>query len=89
MSRLPTTKDCLKCGPGKQHAKGVSVFRVWDLCRLSKSRFNHHKGGWTSKKKRINITVRAGALMDLTALRNIGFSGCVAWKKLRLNILSH
>jgi hypothetical protein len=56
---------------------------------LSKSRFNHHKGGWTSKKKRISITVRAGALMDLTVLRNAGFSGCVAWKKLRLDILSH
>jgi hypothetical protein len=27
MSRLPTTKDCLECGPGKQDAKGVSVFR--------------------------------------------------------------
>jgi hypothetical protein len=27
MSRLPTTKDCPECGPGKQDAKGVSIFR--------------------------------------------------------------
>jgi hypothetical protein len=27
MSRLPTTKDCPECGPGKQDAKGVLVFR--------------------------------------------------------------
>jgi hypothetical protein len=27
MSRLPTTKDCPECGPGKQDAKGVSVFQ--------------------------------------------------------------
>jgi hypothetical protein len=27
MSRLPTTKDCPECGPGKQVANGVSVFR--------------------------------------------------------------
>jgi hypothetical protein len=38
------------------------------------------------EKKRISITIRAGALMDLTVLRNAGFSGCIAWKKLRLDI---
>jgi hypothetical protein len=27
MSRLPTTRDCLECGPVKPDAKGVSVFR--------------------------------------------------------------
>jgi hypothetical protein len=62
---------------------------VWGLCHLSKNRFNHHEEGWTSKKKRISITVRAGALMDLTVPRNVGFSGCAAWKKLRLDILRH
>jgi hypothetical protein len=41
------------------------------------------------KKKKISITIRDGALMDLTVLKNIGFSGCAAWKKLRLDILSH
>jgi hypothetical protein len=43
---------------------------VWDLCHPSKNRFNHHEEGWTSKKKKISITVRAGALMDLTVPRN-------------------
>jgi hypothetical protein len=62
---------------------------VWDFCRPSKNRFNHHEEGWTLKKKRISITVRAGALMDLTVPRNAGFSGCAPWKKLRLDILSH
>jgi hypothetical protein len=27
MSRLPTTKDCLECGPRQQDAEGVSIFR--------------------------------------------------------------
>jgi hypothetical protein len=38
------------------------------------------------KKKKISITVRDGALMDLTVLRNAGFNGCIAWKKPRLDI---
>jgi hypothetical protein len=69
--------------------RGAQSSGIWDLCHLSKSRFNHHKGGWILEKKRITITIRAGALMDLTVLRNAGFSGCAAWKKLRLDILSH
>jgi hypothetical protein len=41
------------------------------------------------KKKKISIIIHDGALMDLIVLRNAGFSGCAAWKKLRLDILSH
>jgi hypothetical protein len=63
--------------------RGSRFSGVWDLCHPSKSRSNHHEEGWTSKKKRISITVRAGALMDLTIPRNAGFSDCAAWKKLR------
>jgi hypothetical protein len=69
--------------------KGSQFFDVWDLCHPSKNRFNHHEEGWTLKKKRISITGHAGSLMDLTVLRNAGFSSCAAWKKLRLDILSH
>jgi hypothetical protein len=73
----------------KPDAKRVSVSGVWDLFQLSRSRFNHHKGGWTLKKKKINIIVRDGALIGSIVLKNAGFSGCTAWKKLRLDILSH
>jgi hypothetical protein len=52
------------------------------------NRFSHHEEGWTlMKRKRISITGRAGALMDLTVPRNAGYSGCVAWRKLRPDIL--
>jgi hypothetical protein len=40
-------------------------------------------------KRRTDIIIHDGALMDLIVLRNAGFSGCAAWKKLRLDILSH
>jgi hypothetical protein len=53
------------------------------------SRFSHHAEGWTLKKGRISIIGRAGALMDLTVLRNAGYSGCAAWRKPRLDILRH
>jgi hypothetical protein len=69
--------------------RGSRFSGVWDLFQLSRSRFNHHKGGWTLNKKKISIIIRDGALMDLIVLRNAGFSGCAAWKKLRLDILSH
>jgi hypothetical protein len=62
---------------------------VWDLCHPRKNRFNHHEEGWTLKKKRISITGLASALMDLTVPRNAGYSGCTAWRKLRLDILRH
>jgi hypothetical protein len=41
------------------------------------------------EKKKISIIIRDGALTDSIVLRNVGFTGCVAWKKLRLDILSH
>jgi hypothetical protein len=69
--------------------RGSQFFGVWDLCCPSKNRFNRHEEEWTLKKKRISITVRAGALMDLTVPRNAGFSVCAAWRKLRLDILRH
>jgi hypothetical protein len=69
--------------------RGSRFSGVWDPCCPSKNGFNHNEEGWTSKKKRISITVRAGALMDLTIPRNIGFNGCTAWKILRLNISRH
>jgi 3-hydroxy-3-methylglutaryl CoA synthase len=58
--------------------RGSQFSDVYDLCRPSKNRFNHHEEEWTLKKKRISITIRAGALMDLTVSRNVGFSGCAA-----------
>jgi hypothetical protein len=54
------------------------------------SRFSHHEEGWTLKRRRrISITDRAGALMDLTVPRNAGYSGCAVWRKLRPDILRH
>jgi hypothetical protein len=76
MSRLATTKDCPECGSQKRDVEGVSVFRCWDLCRPSMSRFSHHAEGWTLKRRRISIIGRAGLLMDLTVPRNAGYSGC-------------
>jgi hypothetical protein len=73
----------------KPDAKGSQFFGVWDLFQLSKSRFNRHKGGWTLRKKKISIIIRRGALMDSIVLRNAGFSGCTAWKKLKLDISNH
>jgi hypothetical protein len=40
-------------------------------------------------KKKISIIIRDGALMDSIVLRSAEFSGCVAWKKPRLDISSH
>jgi hypothetical protein len=71
MSRLPATKDCPECGSRKRDIEGVSIFRHLGPVPSQKNRFNHHKEGWTlKKKKRISITVRAGALIDLTIPRN-------------------
>jgi hypothetical protein len=42
------------------------------------SKFSHRTKGWTLKRRRISITGRAGAPMDLTVSRNAGYSGCVA-----------
>jgi hypothetical protein len=93
---IPAVADCLlsrtaqSADLGSKTQRGSQFSGVWDLCRLSRSGFNHRKGGWfLKKKKKMSITVRDGALMDLTILRNAGFSGCAAWKKLRLDILSH
>jgi hypothetical protein len=51
--------------------RGSRFSSVWDLFQLNRSRFNHHKGGWTLKKK-INIIVGDGALMGSIVLRNAG-----------------
>jgi hypothetical protein len=40
------------------------------------SKFSHHGKGRTLKRRKINITGRAGALMDLIVPRNVGYSGC-------------
>jgi hypothetical protein len=51
------------------------------------SRFSHHAEGWTLKRMRISIIGRAGALMDLTVPKNVGYSGYAVWRKPRLDIL--
>jgi hypothetical protein len=53
------------------------------------SRFSHHEEGWTLKRRRINITSRAGALMDLIVPRNAEYSGCAVWRKPRPDIFRH
>jgi hypothetical protein len=53
------------------------------------SRFNHHAEGWTLKRRRISMTGRAGALMDLTIPRNAWYSGYTVWRKRRPDILRH
>jgi hypothetical protein len=40
-------------------------------------------------KRKIGIIVHVGALMDLIVPRSAGFSGCVAWKKLRPSTSRH
>jgi hypothetical protein len=65
--------------------RGSRFSGVWDLSQLSKSRFE----GWTLREKKISIIVRGGALMDSIILRNAGFSGCTAWKKLKPDISNH
>jgi hypothetical protein len=69
--------------------RGSRFSGVWDLFQLNKRRLDHHKGGWTLRRKKISIIIRGGALMDSIVLRNVGFSGCVAWKKLKLDISNH
>jgi hypothetical protein len=59
------------------------------MCHPSKNRSNHHEEGWTLKKKRISVTGRVGALMDLIVPKNAGYNGCAAWRKPRLDILRH
>jgi hypothetical protein len=41
------------------------------------------------RRRKISIIIRGGALMDSFILRNVGFSGCAAWKKLKPDILNH
>jgi hypothetical protein len=53
------------------------------------SRFSHHEERWTLKRRRISITGRVGALMDLTVPRNARYSGCAVWRKPRPDILRH
>jgi hypothetical protein len=53
------------------------------------SEFSHRTKRWTLKKRKISITGRAGALIDLIVPRNAGYSGCAVWKKPRPDILRH
>jgi hypothetical protein len=53
------------------------------------SKFSNRAKGWTLKRRRISITSRAGALMDLTVPRNAGYSGCAVGRKVRPVILRH
>jgi hypothetical protein len=69
--------------------KGSWCFDVSDLCRPSMSKISYREQGWTLKKRRISITCRAGALMDLTVPRNVGYSGCAVLRKLRPDTLRH
>jgi hypothetical protein len=86
MSRLPFVNDCPECRSRKRDAEGISVFR-----RLGPVPPQHEQAEQpcrkrTSKKKRTDITGRAGALMDLIIPRSAGCSGCTVWRKPRPNI---
>jgi hypothetical protein len=48
------------------------------------SKLIHHVGR-ILKKTRINITGRAGALMDLFVPKSAGYSSYTVWRKPRLN----
>jgi hypothetical protein len=89
MSRLPSNEDCPECRSRKRDAEGSRCFDVWDLWCPSMSKFSYRAQGWTLKKRRINITGRAGALMDLTVPKNAGYSGCAVWRKPRLDTFRH
>jgi hypothetical protein len=52
-------------------------------------KLSHHAKGRTLKRRRINITGHASALMDLTVPRNVGYNGCVVWRKRRPDILRY
>jgi hypothetical protein len=55
--------------------------RMWTKkVRSGKCGFGHHE---RKTKKKIGIIVHVGALMDLIVPRSAGFSGCVAWSRLR------
>jgi hypothetical protein len=92
IARTPVCADCLlsriarDADLGSVMQKGSRCFGVWDLCRPSMSKLSHRAKGRTLKR-RINITSRAGALMDLTVPRNARYSGCAVWRKLRPDIL--
>jgi hypothetical protein len=73
----------------KPDAKGVSVFWRLGPVPTQQEQFDHHEDEWTLMKKRTSIITCGGALMGSIILRSAGFSGCVAWKKLKLNISSH
>jgi hypothetical protein len=89
MSRLPTVEDCPECKSWKCDAEGVSVFQCLGPVPPQHDKFSHRAKGWTLKRRRISITGRDGALMDLTVPRNTGYSGCAVWRKLRPDILRH
>jgi hypothetical protein len=86
MSELPSVNDCPECRSWKRDAKGISVFRHLGPVPPNMSKPNHHIEKRTLKKKRTDITSRAGALMDLIVPRSAGCSGCAVWRKPRPNI---
>jgi hypothetical protein len=51
------------------------------------NKLSHRAKGRTLKRRRINITGCAGALMDLTIPRNTGYSSYAVWRKPRPNFL--
>jgi hypothetical protein len=61
--------------------KGSRCFGAWDLCCPNMSKPSHSIEKGNFKKKRTNITGRAGALMDLIVPRSAGYSGCAVWRK--------
>jgi hypothetical protein len=69
--------------------RGSQFSSIWGVFQLDKGKFDRHKGRWTLMKKETSIIDRDGALMDSIILRSAEFSGCVAWKKPKLNISSH
>jgi hypothetical protein len=54
--------------------EGSRCFSAYDLCRLKTNRLGHHARR-TLKKKKISTTGRAGVVMDLVILRNVGYNG--------------
>jgi hypothetical protein len=71
---------------GSVMQKGSQCFGAWDLCGPNMSKLSYCAERRNLKKKRTNITGRAGVLMDLIVPRSVGCSGCAVWRKSRPDI---
>jgi hypothetical protein len=69
--------------------EALQSFSVWDQNSLIMNKLRHHAQGAILRMKRTDITGHAGALMGSTDPRSEGYSGCVAWKKLKPSTWKH